>query len=103
MPDPDCKFCFGIGWVCENHPRLAWKERLGCQCGAGMPCECVRADRLEEPDISRAFTAVPIKNQPLVEHAELILILNRSTLASTNLTCLIKYQACLHDSARHSI
>jgi hypothetical protein len=41
--------------VCENHPKLAWSERLGCQCGAGMPCECVSVDRLEEPDISQVL------------------------------------------------
>ena len=28
---------------------------MGCQCGAGMPCECVRADGLEEPDVSQVF------------------------------------------------
>jgi hypothetical protein len=34
----------GIGWVCENHPQRAWAKELGCQCGAGMPCECLRAE-----------------------------------------------------------
>ena len=53
--DPDCPTCFGIGWVCENHPKRAWSEELGCECGAGMPCECVRADGLEEPDMSRVM------------------------------------------------
>jgi len=38
--DPDCKICFGVGWVCENHPERAWSQRLGCQCGAAMPCAC---------------------------------------------------------------
>jgi hypothetical protein len=38
--DPGCKICFGLGWVCENHPKRAWSQRLGCQCGAGMPCAC---------------------------------------------------------------
>ena len=52
MINPECPICFGIGWVCENHPNRAWDEQKGCQCGAGMPCECVRADGLEEPDIS---------------------------------------------------
>ena len=23
-----------------NHPDRAWSEELGCQCGAGEPCEC---------------------------------------------------------------
>lgn len=40
MIDTRCKICFGLGWVCENHPRRAWSAELGCQCGAGMPCEC---------------------------------------------------------------
>lgn len=26
----------GDGWVCENHPELAWP--IKCDCGAGMPC-----------------------------------------------------------------
>jgi hypothetical protein len=51
MTNPNCTICLGIGWVCENHPKRAWRERRGCQCGAGMPCECVRADGLEEPDV----------------------------------------------------
>ena len=55
MIDPDCKVCLGIGWVCENHPHRAWAEDLGCQCGVGMPCECVRANGLEEPDVSRVL------------------------------------------------
>ena len=36
----------------------AWREKHGCQCGAGMPCECVDADGLEEPDISQ-FLELP--------------------------------------------
>jgi len=47
MIDPDCKVCLSIGWVCENHPQRAWTDELGCQCGAGMPCECVRTDGLD--------------------------------------------------------
>ena len=39
MTDRDCPYCHGLGWVCENHPTLAWCDD-GCQCGAGMPCEC---------------------------------------------------------------
>jgi hypothetical protein len=37
--DPGCRICHGLGWVCENHPRLVW-SKLGCQCGAGIRCEC---------------------------------------------------------------
>lgn len=41
MINPNCPICRGLGWVCENHPYLAWtKDRRGCQCGAGMPCAC---------------------------------------------------------------
>jgi hypothetical protein len=56
MIDPDCSICFGIGWVCENHPNRAWDEEKGCQCGAGMPCDCQRANGLEEPDVSHVIT-----------------------------------------------
>ena len=38
-----------------NHPRQAWDEKLGCQCGAGMPCECQRASDLETPDVSKVL------------------------------------------------
>jgi hypothetical protein len=55
MIDPNCPVCFGLGWVCENHPMRAWDEKLGCQCGAGMPCECQRETGLEQPDVSRVL------------------------------------------------
>jgi hypothetical protein len=59
MIAPDCKVCLGIGWVCENNPHRVWAEDLGCQCGAGMPCEGVRADGLEEPDVSQILDERP--------------------------------------------
>lgn len=40
-----CKVCHGDGWVCENHPDKAW-SKSGCECGAGMPCECNRTAHL---------------------------------------------------------
>jgi hypothetical protein len=52
---PDCPICFGLGWVCENHSHLPWTdEDWGCQCGAGMPCECNQPDDagIDEPDVS---------------------------------------------------
>jgi hypothetical protein len=54
MIDPNCPICFGLGWVCENHPKRVWDER-GCECGAGMPCECQRARSLGEPDLSKVI------------------------------------------------
>ena len=47
-----CSICFGIGWVCENHPSRAWSETLGCMCGAGMPCRC---NDVEQPDTSEVI------------------------------------------------
>jgi hypothetical protein len=36
MIDPDCPICFGIGWVCENHPnRAVWRQ--GCLVIANEP------------------------------------------------------------------
>jgi hypothetical protein len=35
-----CPICFGIGWVCENHPDMAFDDELGCTCGEGIPCAC---------------------------------------------------------------
>jgi hypothetical protein len=51
----NCKFCLGIGWVCENHPDMAWSEERGCQCGAGMPCRCNRVEGQEEPERSEVI------------------------------------------------
>jgi len=50
----DCPVCHGLGWVCENHPKLSWDEK-GCECGAGMPCKCQRPS-LEEPDTSTVIS-----------------------------------------------
>jgi hypothetical protein len=56
MINPNCPICFGLGFVCENHPDRAWSEQLGCQCGAGEPCACNRSPDInagiEEPDAS---------------------------------------------------
>jgi len=49
----DCPHCLGIGWVCENHPKLPWHDDLGCTCGAGMHCECNQEEDTDSlPDIS---------------------------------------------------
>ncbi len=65
MTDPNCKICFGIGWVCENHPDRAWDEELGCVCGAGDPCVFNRSDDvkwgIEEPDVSQIIPDFPSK------------------------------------------
>jgi hypothetical protein len=57
MINPNCPICHGLAWVCENHPHLAWtSDPGGCECGAGMPCECQHSDDvdagIEEPDVS---------------------------------------------------
>lgn len=63
MPiNPDCPVCFGLGWVCENHPDKVWDER-GCECGAGMTCECNVTPEVKqgivEPDITGIIMPVP--------------------------------------------
>ena len=37
-----CDICKDILWVCEMHPNKAWDDSLenGCECSAGIPCEC---------------------------------------------------------------
>jgi hypothetical protein len=57
MIDPRCPICFGLGWVCENHPDRIWDHNLGCECGAGMPCRCQRPS-LEEPATSKVISRV---------------------------------------------
>lgn len=57
MTNPNCPVCHGLGWVCENHPHLAWtNDAIGCMCGAGMRCECnSSADvdtGIEQPDVN---------------------------------------------------
>jgi hypothetical protein len=59
MTDPRCPIFFGLGWVCENHPQLAWSDEFGCQCGAGMPCECNQTEDFEEPDTSEVIEQSP--------------------------------------------
>jgi hypothetical protein len=60
MTNPNCPICFGIGFVCENHPDRAWSEELGCQCGAGDPCACNSSPDIdagiEEPDASQIIS-----------------------------------------------
>ena len=55
MIDPLCPICLGLGWVRENHPARVWDRDNGCECGAGMPCGCQRANGLEQPDISKVL------------------------------------------------
>jgi hypothetical protein len=47
-----CPICFGIGWVCENHPDRAWDKELGFGCGAGMPFKCNSGD---EPNVTQVI------------------------------------------------
>lgn len=59
MTDVKCTICEGLGWVCENHPNKPWTERDGgCQCGAGMPCECNRPNGEDTPDIEGVFVEI---------------------------------------------
>ncbi len=39
-PSKLCKICKGEGFVCENHPKIAWGYGDNCCGGAGSPCEC---------------------------------------------------------------
>jgi hypothetical protein len=41
---------------------MAWSDEFGCQCGAGMPCECNRAEGHEEPDVSQVIVEAPPQN-----------------------------------------
>ena len=67
MINPNCPICFGIGFVCENHPDRAWSAELGCQCGAGDPCACNRSPDIdagiEEPDASQIIEDAGVKKR----------------------------------------
>lgn len=42
---PKCQICKGEGWVCENHPEIAWEGgNHKCCGGAGKPCRCNTSD-----------------------------------------------------------
>lgn len=55
--DKKCPICFGIGWVCENHPDKPWNKEIGCECGAGVPCNCNGGGKpgVDEPDTSQVM------------------------------------------------
>ena len=52
--DPDCQICFGLGWVCENHPFQAWDEK-GCQCGAACHANVSRPTVSKNPTSRRSY------------------------------------------------
>jgi hypothetical protein len=93
---PTCPICFAIDGVCENHPKHAWSEELGCQCGAGMLCECNRTDGLDEPGRKQSlcctrpvepFEAKPMtgKNSAEVPHMRQRTILQHLSLVDWKL------------------
>ena len=50
-----CVFCDDIGWVCEDHPNMAWDIPDGCQCGApGAPCPACNS-RTDAPRLPKGF------------------------------------------------
>jgi len=49
----DCPRCNGSGLVCENHQDKEWGDMpSGCECGAGMPCECHIVQEHEMPNFA---------------------------------------------------
>jgi hypothetical protein len=64
--NPNCPICHGLGWVCENHPHLAWtNEPSGWECGPGMKCECQRSADInagiEKPELSAVLVSDDVK------------------------------------------
>lgn len=33
----NCPQCHGKGWVCEDHPRVAWEDKIDGECPCGAP------------------------------------------------------------------
>lgn len=60
--DRPCGVCGGDGIVCENHPHKSW-DHLGCECGAGMPCQVCTKPVLQDGthSISECFVSHPVK------------------------------------------
>ncbi len=45
-----CPNCNGEGWVCENHPAVAWQGgEAECCGGAGAPCHICNPCTREAP------------------------------------------------------
>lgn len=56
----NCKKCDDSGWVCEDHPDIAWKEGEGCCGGAGMMCTCnIAAEARRFLDIFKKSDDIP--------------------------------------------
>jgi hypothetical protein len=53
MINPDCRICFGLGWVSGNQLNRTWHREQGSACGAGMPCEFNGPRGLNKPVISK--------------------------------------------------
>jgi hypothetical protein len=82
VTDKTCQFCRGLGWVCENHSRRAWSEKLGgCRCGAieralierrgrfglfgwSQSTACSGRTHLEEDGLDRSWPAPPPFSTP---------------------------------------
>lgn len=61
MIDPNCPYCKGEGWVCENHRKRPWNEGVsgGCECGAGAPCKlCNQGTRNVAPEMPPGYTLI---------------------------------------------
>ena len=55
-----CEICKDEGWVCENHPNVAWNYGYPeCCGGAGMMCTChSQYGKGREADFSEDFSMV---------------------------------------------
>ena len=64
MINPNCPICGDLGWVCENHPQLAWtRDPRGCQCGAGMRCAYNGSDDIG-PSVEWPNVSVTLEKPP---------------------------------------
>ena len=85
-----CPICFGLGWVCENHPHKPWEGERACNCGGdGAPCSwCNQNDAEPPPRMPDGFDQ---KGEPSAQTETL-----RSAGALTNLLYWPLIAACLH-------
>lgn len=48
-----CKICKGEGWVCEDHPGVAWGDGDNCCGGAGQLCDCQEELKKKERELRK--------------------------------------------------
>jgi hypothetical protein len=66
------RLCFGLGFVCENHPDRARSEELGCQCGAGDATGRQTSTRESKSRMSAILSRTQTGKRDATKHGEVV-------------------------------